>query len=80
MALYKTQKVSSRSRFLRSLKQRKRTKTAKRHNKHKGGQINRVGIRGASSVAYQPDSYSAPIMTDYETAQRILEDREPYKL
>lgn len=71
----------------RSRKTRRRTtnrKTSRKHRRstrfHKRGGDRLGSIPGSAIVTIQPDAYSAPIMTDVDTAENIYEAREPYLL
>ena len=70
----------------KSRKTRRRATTRKTSRNHRSTRFqkrggNRLGsIPGSAIVTIQPDAYSAPIMTDVDTAENIFEAREPYLL
>ncbi len=69
-------------RHRKTLRRRKATRKKKRRSTrfHKRGGSRLGSIPGSAIVTIQPDAYSAPVMTDVDTAEDIYEAREPYLL
>ena len=68
-------------RHRKTLRGRKATRKHRRSTRfHKRGGSRLGSIPGSAIVTIQPDAYSAPIMTDVDTAEDIYEAREPYLL